>query len=916
MRIFYNLLVLLLFCSWSKAQTVVDVIVNSEDHNTLEAAVVEAGLVETLNGEGPFTVFAPTDSAFSALPEGLIDTLLADPTGDLTDILLYHVISGDIRSTDLMDGQMVATINGKDVTITINDAGAFVNDAQITVVDIATDNGVVHVIDAVLVPPTTTVVDVIINSEDHNTLEAAVVEAGLVETLNGEGPFTVFAPTDSAFSALPEGLIDTLLADPTGDLTGILLYHVISGDIRSTDLMDGQMVATINGKDVTITINDAGAFVNDAQITVVDIATDNGVVHVIDAVLVPPTTTVVDVIINSEDHNTLETAVAAAGLVETLNGEGPFTVFAPTDSAFSALPEGLIDTLLADPTGDLTDILLYHVISGDIRSTDLMDGQMVATINGKDVTITINDDGAFVNDAQITVVDIATDNGVVHVIDAVLVPPTTTVVDVIVNSEDHNTLEAAVVAAGLVETLNGEGPFTVFAPTDSAFSALPEGLIDTLLADPTGDLTDILLYHVISGDIRSTDLMDGQMVATINGKDVTITINEDGAFVNDAQITVVDIATDNGVVHVIDAVLTPPTTVVDVIANSENHNTLEAAITAAGLDGTLNSSGPFTVFAPTDSAFSVLPEGLIDTLLADPTGDLTDILLYHVINGDIRSTDLMDGQMVATINGKEVSITINGEGAFVNDARITAVDIVTDNGVVHVIDAVLVPPARTVVDIIVNSEDHNTLEAAVVAAGLVETLNGEGPFTVFAPTDAAFSALPEGLVDTLLADPTGDLTDILLYHVISGDVRSTTLMDGQMVTTINGADVTITINENGAFVNDAQITVVDIVADNGVVHVIDAVLVPDASTSVEVIGQTTSEVRIFPNPATNEFAISTQLKMNQAGIVSLYDVQGRIIRVYNANATRFSLDGISSGMYYIKTVIEEKTYIGKLIVND
>ena len=222
----FNILFSLFFATtWLIGQnTVVDIIVNSEDHTTLEAAVTAAGLVETLNGDGPFTVFAPTDSAFAALPDGTVETLLEDPMGDLADILLYHVLSGDVRSTDLSDGMTATTVLGKDITVTINEMGVFINDAQVTVADVEADNGVVHVIDAVLLPPSNTVVDIIVNSDDHNTLEAAVGAAGLLgETLSGEGPFTVFAPTDSAFAALPEGTVEQLLMDPTGELANILL---------------------------------------------------------------------------------------------------------------------------------------------------------------------------------------------------------------------------------------------------------------------------------------------------------------------------------------------------------------------------------------------------------------------------------------------------------------------------------------------------------------------------------------------------------------------------------------------------------------------------------------------------------------------------------------------------------------------
>jgi len=277
----------------------------------------------------------------------------------------------------------------------------------------------------------------------------------------------------------------------------------------------------------------------------------------VDPPIVEPTT-VVDIIVNSEDHTNLEDALVATDLIGVLNGEGPFTVFAPTDDAHMALMAALgitLEELLAFP--GLTDVLLYHVVEAQALSTDLSDGLVISTLNGKDVTVTINNDGVFINDAQVTVADIIADNGVVHVIDAVLLPPTVTITDVVVNSPVHETLEAAVIAADLAGTLAGEGPFTLFAPTDDAFAALPAGTVESLLQDPSGALTDILLYHVASGTALSTDLSDGMMVPTLNGNSVTVTINDNGVFINDAQVTVADIVTDNGVVHVIDAVLLP-----------------------------------------------------------------------------------------------------------------------------------------------------------------------------------------------------------------------------------------------------------------------------------------------------------------------------------------------------------------------
>ena len=696
MKSFFTSLLFSLLASFSFGQTITDIVVGSPDHNILETAVIAAELNDDLAGPGNFTLFAPTDAAFSALPPGFLNDLLMDPTGDLAQILLYHVLDSEVMSMDLTDGQTATTLQGKDVMVTINGNGVFINDAMVTVADIDATNGVVHVIDAVLLPPLPSVVEIIVDSPDHEILETAVIAAELADDLSGDGPFTVFAPTDAAFAALPAGTIDALLMDPTGDLANILLYHVLGAEVMSTDLSDGQMATTLQGKDITVTINGNGVFINDAQVTVADIEASNGVVHVIDAVLLPPLPSVVEIIVDSPDHEILETAVIAAELADDLSGDGPFTVFAPTDAAFAALPAGTIDALLMDPTGDLANILLYHVLGAEVMSTDLSDGQMATTLQGKDITVTINGNGVFINDAQVTVADIEASNGVVHVIDAVLLPPLPTVVEIIVDSPDHDTLEAAVIAAELDDDLSGDGPFTVFAPTDAAFAALPAGTIDALLMDPTGDLANILLYHVLGAEVMSTDLSDGQMAMTLQGKDVTVTINGNGVFINDAQVTVADIEASNGVVHVIDAVLLPPLpTVVEIIVDSPDHDTLEAAVIAAELDDDLSGDGPFTVFAPTDAAFAALPAGTLDALLMDPTGDLANILLYHVLGAKVMSSDLSDGQTAMTLQGSDVTVTINGSDVFINDAQVTVADIEASNGVVHVIDAVMLPPTST-----------------------------------------------------------------------------------------------------------------------------------------------------------------------------------------------------------------------------
>jgi len=199
----------------------------------------------------------------------------------------------------------------------------------------------------------------------------------------------------------------------------------------------------------------------------------------------------------------------------------------------------------------------------------------------------------------------------------------------------------------------------------------------------------------------STDLSDGMMIETLQGSEVMVSITDGVVMIGNATVIVADITADNGVVHVIDAILQPemPTnTVFDIIANSDVHNTLETAIVAAGLDGILSSEGPFTVFAPTDDAFGLIPADVIETLLADPTGLLTQILLNHVVEGTTLSTDLSDGMMIETLQGGEVMVSITDGVVMIGNATVIVADITADNGVVHVIDAVIETTVNNIIE--------------------------------------------------------------------------------------------------------------------------------------------------------------------------------------------------------------------------
>ena len=293
--------------------------------NTLVAALDAASLVETLSGEGTFTVFAPTDEAFAALPEGMLDELLAD-TETLSQILLYHVVGDVVMAEQVVTLDEAETLQGSKVAIEVIDGKVFLNESQVTSTDIEASNGVIHVIDAVLVPEMDEAVETkelqsiaeIAVAGGFNTLVAALDAASLVETLSGEGTFTVFAPTDEAFAALPEGMLDELLAD-TETLSQILLYHVVGDVVMAEQVVTLDEAETLQGSKVAIEVIDGKVFLNESQVTSTDIEASNGVIHVIDAVLVPEMDDM------SERKNFIENQLPSYVVFEFIDPETDYT---------------------------------------------------------------------------------------------------------------------------------------------------------------------------------------------------------------------------------------------------------------------------------------------------------------------------------------------------------------------------------------------------------------------------------------------------------------------------------------------------------------------------------------------------------------------------------------------------------------
>ncbi|MDD3948865.1 MAG: fasciclin domain-containing protein [Anaerolineaceae bacterium] len=412
---------------------IVDTAVADGRFTTLAAALGAADLVDTLKGEGPFTVFAPTDDAFAKLPEGTVESLLLpENLEQLKSILLYHVVSGKVMAADVVILTSADTVSGEAVTIKVEDGKVYLNDTvEVIITDVEASNGVIHVIDSVLLPPAklSDIVDTAVADGRFTTLAAALGAADLVDTLKGEGPFTVFAPTDEAFAKLPEGTVESLLLpENLEQLKSILLYHVVSGKVMAADVVTLTSADTVLGEAVTIKVEDGKVYLNDTvEVIITDVEASNGVIHVIDSVLLPPAklSDIVDTAVADGRFTTLAAALGAADLVDTLKGEGPFTVFAPTDDAFAKLPEGTVESLLLpENLEQLKSILLYHVVSGKVMAADVVTLTSADTVLGEAVSIKVEDGKVYLNDTvEVIITDVEASNGVIHVIDSVLLPP-------------------------------------------------------------------------------------------------------------------------------------------------------------------------------------------------------------------------------------------------------------------------------------------------------------------------------------------------------------------------------------------------------------------------------------------------------------------------------------------------------------
>ena len=270
--------------------------------------------------------------------------------------------------------------------------------------------------------------------------------------------------------------------------------------------------------------------------------------------------------------------------------------------------------------------------------------------------------------------------------------------------------------------------------------------------------------------------------------------------------------------------------IVQTAVGAGQFTTLASLLEKAGLVDTLATGGPFTVFAPTDAAFAKVPQATLDALAADPA-KLKAVLLYHVVSGRVAAADVVKLTSAKTLEGRSVAIKVVDGSVFVDDARVTTPDVVASNGIIHVVDSVLIPKAvamtkpKNIVQTAVAAGTFKTLASLLTKAGLAGTLQGKGPFTVLAPTDAAFARVPKATLAALGKDK-AKLRSVLLYHVIKGNVPAAKVVKLSSAKTLNGRAVGVRVSGGKVVIGGARVTTPDVKTSNGVIHVINRVLIP------------------------------------------------------------------------------------------
>jgi len=505
---------------------------------------------------------------------------------------------------------------------------------------------------------------------------------------------------------------------------------------------------------------------------------------------------------------------------------GPFTVFVPSDDAFAKINAPVL--FEAGNEALLAKVMEYHVVEDRFPVEGTPQTVFIDSREGTDIRLTRTETGVFVNGVEVELVA-DTRNGLVYRLDTVQLRVLTLAQRLDV-TPDLSRLNEIVDGTGLSATLDQPGPFTLLAPTDAALSAFTD---DTASNGPLYE--ELVLYHLLSGDLLDLELSDGLTVPTEEPDGGTVTFTRSGSTVsaNGIPLASTDDIAENGVLHRVETPLTSGLSIAEILSLRTDLATTSSLVSGSSsvLPSLSDEGRSLTFFAPDASAYDD-----VDVPALESDASLTDELLsYHVLDsGSFSSNDLRTGSPTrTTAEGTTVRVDASGSTLQINRATVTGPDVRAANGVVHLLDGVLLETTRGTERIQLTSR-YRLFETALDRVGLAPTL-ASGTYTIFAPPNEAFlnalDADGSGAVEEGEYPSDAALEDILLYHVVPGTIPAGNIDDGDTATTLEGRSLTFDVAANGTItINPGdEASVVsprDLDVENGVVHEVDVLLVP------------------------------------------------------------------------------------------
>lgn len=511
---------------------------------------------------------------------------------------------------------------------------------------------------------------------------------------------------------------------------------------------------------------------------------------------------------------------ASSNLSAEITGPGSYTIFAPTNEAWASLPAEMLDSLVSNVNIELLNALRYHMVNKRILTDELKHGLSLPSMyQNIDIQIHHYPNGIVtVNCARLLKADHHATNGVVHLIDKVISTTSNSILQIVEIEESLETLRAAVAAAGLNNLLENEGQFTLLAPTNEAFEKIPKETLNRILGDPEA-LKALLNNHILKTAMCAEAIIAGLSMETLEGNMLEISCTGNQLTLNGKPIIADrDIMATNGVIHLVNELLIPDSakTLLELGMESDVSTSIDL-FRQAGLGSHLTGNERLTVLAPINSFYKDHSPSANRNVLQD-----------HIIKEQLSSKYLIHGQKLETLGGKELRVFVYRNNLCIENACIAAHDRRGRFGTLFAMDKMLSPPVGTVMDVLKADDRFSTLVAAIQSAGLTETLNRPRSFTVFAPTNEAFQAMPQRELNKLMGNAK-ELANILKYHI--GDKTFVSGAVGAVVriTSLQGDKLEVSSKNHVINVNKEPVAEADIMATNGVIYAVNTILQPPAS---------------------------------------------------------------------------------------